>query len=311
MIVLHGPGGTGKTELAKAFGRWWQNTGGVARPEWVIWHSFGPGAANFGLDGMITQIGLELFGADFARLDARAARRGRGVLAGPAGDADLGQLRNVRSMPDVRGTPPLDAAGCQELPVPGASWPRAAPARSSSPAARRGLAGDGDARQAACGVTLSRIEVAGLTPQEAAEYAEVLLAPFPAAAPRRATRGFGELMQWLAGHPLSMRMRLPQLDTSSPEDLLAGLRGTAPLPGWDDGHGDRLTSLPTSTTSYSHDHLDPARQKLLVAVCCSTTPPVLTSWPSSPAADGVPPRFRGPAGRPGVRSWTPRPGPGC
>ena len=28
VVVLHGPGGTGKTELAKAFGRWWRDTGG-------------------------------------------------------------------------------------------------------------------------------------------------------------------------------------------------------------------------------------------------------------------------------------------
>ena len=29
VVVLHGPGGTGKSELAKAFGRWWRDTGGV------------------------------------------------------------------------------------------------------------------------------------------------------------------------------------------------------------------------------------------------------------------------------------------
>jgi hypothetical protein len=33
VVVLVGPGGTGKTELAKAFGRWWQDTGGIERPE--------------------------------------------------------------------------------------------------------------------------------------------------------------------------------------------------------------------------------------------------------------------------------------
>ena len=34
VVVLHGPGGTGKTELAKAFGRWWRDTGGVEDPGW-------------------------------------------------------------------------------------------------------------------------------------------------------------------------------------------------------------------------------------------------------------------------------------
>lgn len=41
VIVLYGPAGIGKTEAAKAFGRWWRDTGGVEHPTWVIWHSFG------------------------------------------------------------------------------------------------------------------------------------------------------------------------------------------------------------------------------------------------------------------------------
>ena len=69
VVVLSGPAGTGKTELAKAFGRWWRDTGGVEGPEWVFWHSFEPGLASFGLDGVIAEIGLAVFGADFARLD--------------------------------------------------------------------------------------------------------------------------------------------------------------------------------------------------------------------------------------------------
>ena len=36
VVVLHGPGGSGKTELAKAFGRWWRDTGGTDEPRWVL-----------------------------------------------------------------------------------------------------------------------------------------------------------------------------------------------------------------------------------------------------------------------------------
>ena len=43
VVVLAGPGGTGKTELAKGFARWWRDTGGVDDPRLVFWHSFEPG----------------------------------------------------------------------------------------------------------------------------------------------------------------------------------------------------------------------------------------------------------------------------
>jgi hypothetical protein len=101
----------------------------------------------------------------------------------------------------------------------------------------------------------------GLGPEEATEYAGDLLALYAAAAPRRADRAFGELMQWLDGHPLSMRLVLPHLDTTGPGVLLAGLQGTARLPGWDDGQGGRLTS-PSASLGYSHANLDPSHQEL-------------------------------------------------
>ena len=46
VVVLYGPGGTGKTELAKGFARWWRDTGGVDDPRLVCWHSFEPGVAS-------------------------------------------------------------------------------------------------------------------------------------------------------------------------------------------------------------------------------------------------------------------------
>jgi hypothetical protein len=44
-----------------------------------------------------------------------------------------------------------------------------------------------------------------------------------------------------------MRLTLPRLDDTDPAALLAGLRGTVPLPGGDAGNG-RLSSLAAYVT---------------------------------------------------------------
>ena len=107
VVVVHGPAGTGKTELAKAFGRWWRDTGGVDDPDWVFFHSFEPGLASFGLDGVITEIGLNLFGPDFIGRTQDAAQRAPAAAAGAARAppaADLGQFRErVRAARPDRG----------------------------------------------------------------------------------------------------------------------------------------------------------------------------------------------------------------
>jgi hypothetical protein len=59
----------------KAFGRWWRDTGGMDDPRLVFRHSFEPGAASFGPAGVITGIGLAVFGAGFAALQPDDRRR--------------------------------------------------------------------------------------------------------------------------------------------------------------------------------------------------------------------------------------------
>lgn len=246
---------SGKTELAKAFGRWWRDTGGVERPEWVIWHSFEPGVDSFGLDGILTTIGLQIYGPDFARCDAVERRTVVSeLLSKHRVLVVLDNFETVHSMPDQSSAPLLDDGGREKLRDFLAEVASAGPSTvlitSRSP--ERWL---GEVR---------RILLDGLSTEEASEYADQLLAAYPKAKARRAQRAFGELLAWLDGNPLSMRLTLPLVDTIDPADLLDGLRGVASLA--DPDGGDRSTSLPACIT-YSITHLDPTARRLLAAVC--------------------------------------------
>ncbi len=276
VVVLHGQAGTGKTELAKAFGRWWRDSGGVDHPEWVIWHSFKPGIASFGLDGVVAEIGLRVFGAGFALLEVTPRReKVLKLLAQRRLLLIWDNFESVQSMPDPTGaTPPLDATGCEDL--RSILEHIAAGGRSAVIiTSRTEETWLGDRR---------RIPVGGLAPSEAIEYADQVLAAYSDATPRRAQRTFAELMDWLNGHPLSMRVILPYLNTTDPGVLLAGLCGIAALPGQD---------LLTASLTYSLDHLTPDTHRLLTAVSLFqsvTDAYVLGLFSQRP---DVPQRFRG------------------
>ena len=284
VVVLSGPGGTGKTELAKGFARWWRDTGGVDDPRLVVWHSFEPGVATFGLDGVITSLGLAVFGADFARLEAgerlgavqRLMERHRVLLV-------WDNFESVKEMPDPTGvTPPLDAPGCAAL----KEFLDQVRQHSRSTVIITSRAAEDWLGQ------VRRIGVGGLNRAEAAEYAGYLLAPFPAAQARRERRSFGELLEWLSGHPLAMRLTLPRLDTTDPGDLLAALQGTTPLPAADDQDPGRSTSLPASIT-YSYMHLSERTRRLLPAVSLFHGVADADVLAVFSAVEGVPGRFAG------------------
>ncbi|MFD3312954.1 tetratricopeptide repeat protein [Streptomyces sp. NPDC058694] len=256
VVVLYGPGGTGKTELAKAFGRWWRDTGALDDERGVIWHSFEPGVASFGLDGVINSIGLGLFGAQFALL-GRAKRQGlvEEVLVTRRLLLIWDNFESVHTLPDpTHATEPLTEPEREEL--RGFLDRIAANGKSAIIVTSR-------TPETWLGAEKRRIEVGGLEPDEANEYAEQLLSSYPDTKQRRESKAFGELMQWLDGHPLSMRLILPRLDSTAPRDLLASLQGTTLLADTDGG--DRTTSL-SASIAYSFTHLPTPDQHALTVL---------------------------------------------
>ncbi len=284
VVVLSGPGGTGKTEVAKGFARWLRDTGGVDDPRLVVWHSFEPGVASFGLDGVVTSIGLGAFGADFARLETpQRVEMVKRLLAQYRCLLAWDNFESVAEMPDPAGaTPPLDEPGRVQL-REFLHWVRGHSRSTVIITSRVREEWLGDVR---------RIGVGGLNRAEAAEYAGLLLAAFPTAQTRRERRSFGELLDWLDGHPLSMRLTLPRLEDADPASLLAGLRGTAPLPAGDDTGDNRLSSLGACIT-YSFAHLSEPARRLLPALSLfhgMADQNVLTAFSLT---EGVPGRFAG------------------
>lgn len=256
-IVLSGSSGIGKTELAKAFGRWWRMTGGVDQPEWIFWHSFGPGDANCELDEIVKKIGMKLPIKDFATLDARQRRT-----------AVLQELSEHRML--------LIWDGFEAVRTMRDRAHAMHPSNGKSQAELRGFLEDLAEHGSSVVLITSRtpedwlgdvghIRVRGLEKREAAEYADTLFAHHPHARGRRTRQAFGSLMEFLDGHPLSMKLILPRLDAVDPEVLLGGLRGTVPLAGTGDEEEGWDRSLWTSIT-YSYNYLSQASQRLLHAL---------------------------------------------
>ncbi|NMO88207.1 tetratricopeptide repeat protein [Actinomycetospora sp. TBRC 11914] len=280
-ILLYGLAGRGKTELARAFGEWWCESGAIDRNDLLVWDFADPDIDASDVEAIVDAIGHRVFGTAFSERST-AARRSS-VLA------ELNARRMLIILDNFE-------HACS---MPGSSSPRLPLTRKSRDEFVEFLHDIGSGGQSLLlftsrspelwlGSEVLRIPLPRLNAQEAAEYADQLLSPLPAARAKRAERGYEDLMSWLDGHPLYMRVTLPQLARVGPEELLMFLRGLAPHgQDWD---GDILLPLSASLAN-SVDYLDGTQQRLLTAVSLFhgvVSVHVLTAFSSM---DGVPQRF--------------------
>jgi hypothetical protein len=226
----------------------------------VLFHSFEPGIASFGLTSVLAAAGLALFGADFARLDP--ARRRAHLLAVLRTRRILlvwDNFETVYSLPTKeQATPALDDIEREKL--------RAFVAEVARDS-RGGLVITSRSPEPWLGEELGRLELRGLAREATYELVDALLAGLPRAVERerRRQRAFSELLEELGGHPLSLRLVLPHLEHMEAPDLLEALRGLrGPLAGADTSD-DHLSSL-GACVRYSFHRLDSADQDRLPAL---------------------------------------------
>ena len=213
-LLLHGLGGVGKTTLARGYIQWLTRTGGL--PERIVWQSFvEPRSFNEVRDGLVEELlganALSLPNAQKSDALVQALRRNSVLIvwdsferASGAGNGETQETSAGEMMP---------AADRQAL-------------REFLEHLRGGLTKvllTSRSDEAWLGMTAcSRIPLGGLDGAGSASLAKSIFDDHGLMldAGDRAT---ADLIHSLQGHPLAMRMVLPQLGSTSPSELQLGL----------------------------------------------------------------------------------------
>jgi CHAT domain-containing protein/tetratricopeptide (TPR) repeat protein len=254
VVVLHGDRGIGKTASAQAFVRWWQTTGGTERQSLVFWQSFEPGLMAFGSGGIFTRLGRGLFGEQFDSIDrtehldilVQTLREQRIVLV-------WDDFQAVRSRPYMDAWARFDVDSQTAL--------RNFLGRVSAPGGASVVLVVSETPEDWLG-QVGRLTVGKLNRREAVEYTGLLISSIPDLQSQIREELFGELIDWLNGHPLATQIVLRLLITTPLGELLAGLRATSATAGEGDGEAESLRAALT----YSFKQLGTAAQRLLPAV---------------------------------------------
>lgn len=224
LAIIHGAGGIGKTELAKAFGRWMEQTGSVER---IIFTSFAPGMASMSLDGLITSFGLMVFGPSFSQELPTPEQR---VVAVQQMLQDYPILwiwdhfETVHSSPDPNGTTlPLKGKELEELKRFIQLFGRKS--RSSLV-----ITSQDPERWLGVDAIVNRIELPGMCFSDAGQWINRFLDPKSILGTSRQNQDFGELMKFVDGHPLGLRLIIRHLSQLPADKLLKRLNATPTLP---------------------------------------------------------------------------------
>jgi hypothetical protein len=220
VVVLHGPGRIGKTEIARAFAHWWHITGGIERPARVFFYDLRKLGGVNSFDAIITDVGRTLLGPRFDDIDDPVMRQSviETVLRDRLMLFVLDHFEVVHTMSAGKSVAPLDEERRVRLlrflvSIAPSELPKRNKVIIVSRTPERWI---GDVR---------RVRLAPLASGEAEQLAYKVLQPYTEGRRRPTTEPvpFSELMRRLAGFPESLRLILPLLDEMTAPELLASL----------------------------------------------------------------------------------------